>query len=276
MSMVVRERHWLPPGKNAAVVFSIDDIHPGTSTDPYEAGGDLADGALGRAAQLLRQHPALKLSLSVTPDWRLRSLVPDTRFWRHVPWVRDRIHWTKRHPAGHFRLDRHPQLVNFLNRLERCEMVLHGYSHSHRGARLAVEFQEQSVNECAAIIRRGLEVFATSQLKFARGFAPPAWNAPPALITALDALGFHFLISARDLTTAVSADALTAGSGLQGMSLIHPQFIGNHGMVHLSTNFQATSTLDRATSILELGGVLHIKAHIFKSGGRSHHARWAR
>ncbi len=38
---------WLPPGKHAAVCLSIDDVHPGTSNDSYEAGGDLHAGALG-------------------------------------------------------------------------------------------------------------------------------------------------------------------------------------------------------------------------------------
>ena len=38
--MVIRlDLEWLPPGKDCAVVFSIDDIHPARSTDYYEAGG---------------------------------------------------------------------------------------------------------------------------------------------------------------------------------------------------------------------------------------------
>ena len=38
---------WLPDGRKAAVVFTIDDVHPGTSADVYEAGGDLGNGARG-------------------------------------------------------------------------------------------------------------------------------------------------------------------------------------------------------------------------------------
>jgi hypothetical protein len=37
--------------------------------------------------------------------------------------------------------------------------------------------------------------------------------------------------------------------------------------VHFATNFQATSTLARARAIIEAGGLLFIKAHVFKSGG---------
>lgn len=258
---------WLPDGKIGAVCFSIDDVHPGTSQDPYEAGGDLTFGALGRMVELQRLHPQLKLTLCVTPDWRLKSLVPDTLVLRRIPWLKTRVHWTRRHPAGHFRLDRHPQLVRYLNTLERSEVVLHGLTHSHPGPHFAVEFQDQSVRQCIRTVERGMEIFGAAGVRFVRGYVPPAWNAPAALIAALGRLGFEFLCSARDLQTDVTREAVTAMSGLTGVSLLYPQLVGDHRLVHLSCNFQATSPLDRALAILHLGGVLHIKAHIFKSGG---------
>jgi len=258
---------WLPKGKVAAVCFSIDDVHPGTSNDPYEAGGDLVQGALGRMLELQRLHRELKLSLCVTPEWRLKSLVPDTRVWRRIPWLRDRVHWTRLHPPGHFRLDRYPQLVSYLNSLDRCEVVMHGLTHAHHGRDFAVEFQDESVEQCTDVVQRGLKIFADAKINFVRGFVPPAWNAPIALISALARLKFRFLCSARDLKTAVTRDAVTAMSGLSGVSLIYPQYVGDRNLVHLSCNFQATSAVERALAILDLGGVLHIKAHIFKAGG---------
>jgi len=259
--------HWLPPGKTAAICFSVDDIHPSTSRDSYEAGGDLGNGALGKLARLLERHPRLKATLAVTPDWRLDSLVPDTVLLRHIPWISRRIPWTRLRPAGHFRLDRHPRLVAYLNGLERCEVALHGLSHSHAGPNWAVEFQDQSEDECVAMLERGLEIFRAAGLRFVRGFVPPAWNAPPALIGALGRLAFRFLTSARDLRTPVAADAVTAMSGLASVSLIHPEVIDARGLVHMSCNFQATSSFERALQVLDHGGLLHIKAHIFKSGG---------
>ncbi len=258
---------WLPDGKIGAVCFSIDDVHPGTSQDPYEAGGDLTFGALGRMVELQRLHPQLKLTLCVTPDWRLKSLVPDTLVLRRIPWLKTRVHWTRRHPAGHFRLDRHPQLVRCLNALERSEVVLHGLTHSHPGPHFAVEFQDQSVRQCIRAVERGLEIFGAAGVRFVHGYVPPAWNAPAALIAALGRMGFEFLCSARDIQTDVTREAVTAMSGLTGVSLLYPQLVGDHRLVHLTCNFQATSPLDRALAILNLGGVLHIKAHIFKSGG---------
>jgi predicted deacetylase len=259
---------WLPPGKCAAICFSVDDVHPSTSRDAYEAGGDLEAGALGRLIHLQRRHRDLKATLCVTPDWRLDSLIADGALLRHIPWVKRFVHYSRLQPAGRFRLDRHPKFVAFLNHLERCEMVPHGLHHAHVGARRAVEFQDQSQEHCAAIVQRGLDIFEAAKLRFVRGYVPPAWNAPPALIAALGQMEFRFITSARDLKTPISTQALTAMSGLRGLTLIHPQTVGDRGLVHLPCNFQATSDVERAVAILEQGGMLHIKAHIFKTDGR--------
>ena len=58
-------------------------------------------------------------------------------------------------------------------------------------------------------------------------------------------------------------------SGLPGASLIAPTWIATSDrfLLHITTNFQATSTLERALEIIDAGGLLSIKAHIFKSGG---------
>jgi uncharacterized protein DUF2334 len=258
------QRSWLPAGKIAAVCLSIDDVHPATSGDSYEAGGDLEAGALGRLTALQRRHPSLKATLCVTPDWRLDSLVPNA-WLRRVPRFGGRVHWTRRHPEGRFRLDRHPRFAAWLNHLDRCEIVPHGLTHSHSGPRFAVEFQEQSEDDCKAIILRGIDIMQAAGIRWARGFVPPAWEAPPALIRALGRLDFHFLSSARDLATKIVPDAVTSMSGLKGVSLIYPQIVGS--LVHITCNFQATSPYGRALEIVEAGGVLHIKAHVFKSAG---------
>ena len=54
-------------------------------------------------------------------------------------------------------------------------------------------------------------------------------------------------------------------SGMKGVSLIFPQLINNDKLLHISSNFQATSPIDRAIEIIENGGLLAIKAHIVKS-----------
>lgn len=148
------------------------------------------------------------------------------------------------------------------------------------GPRLAMEFQEQSRSKCRALVQEARRIFVLAGLRHVAGFAPPAWNTPPALCAALGDEDFRFVASARDLDTPVSAAARTAGHGLRGASLIQPTWVacestaattstGAAGgrLVHFTTNFQATSRIERARAIIEAGGLLFIKAHVFKRGG---------
>jgi predicted deacetylase len=279
-SMTLTEcRGWLPAGKRAAVCFSVDDIHPATSRDEFDAGGDLGRGALGHVERLLDRTPQLRVTLFVTPDWRLRRLIPTRKWLTRVPLLRERIHWAPLTPRGHFRVDRFPQFVAYLNALPRTDCALHGLNHAHPGPRMAVEFQEQTRSKCSALLREARRIFATAGLRHVQGFAPPAWRAPPSLCEALSDADFHYVTSARDLDTPVSDRARTRMSGVHGASLIHPMWIGRTSndepsattrprrLVHFTTNFQATSTIERARAIIEAGGLLSIKAHIFKNGG---------
>jgi predicted deacetylase len=280
-SMTLREcQGWLPAGKRAAVCFNVDDVHPATSQDEFDAGGDLGRGALGRLERLLDRHPKLRVTLFVTPDWRLRRLVPTRKWLTRIPFLRERIHWAPLTPRGHFRLDRFPEFVAYLNALPRTDCALHGLHHAHPGPRMAVEFQEQTRSKCSALLQEARRIFATAGLRHVQGFAPPAWGTPPSLCEALSEADFHFVTSARDLDTPVSEHARTAMSGLRGASLIQPMWIRcapsdeptsatarPGGLVHFTTNFQATSTIERARAIIEAGGLLFIKAHIFKTGG---------
>jgi len=281
-SMTLTEcRGWLPAGKRAAVCFNVDDVHPATSRDEFDAGGDLGRGALGHVERLLDRHPQLRVTLFVTPDWRLRRLIPTRKWLTRVPLLRERIHWAPLTPRGHFRVDRFPQFVAYLNALPRTDCALHGLNHAHPGPRMAVEFQEQSRSECSALLQEARRIFATAGLRHVQGFAPPAWGTPASLCEALSDADFHFVTSARDLDTPVSDQARTAMSGLRGASLIQPTWIRcapsasdepsatarPGGLVHFTTNFQATSTIERARAIIETGGLLFIKAHIFKTGG---------
>ena len=296
---------WLPADKRAAVCFCIDDVHPAGSQDHFDAGGDLGHGALGWAEWLLERHPRLRITLFVTPDWRLRDIARTRRWLARVPLLRERVHWAPLAPKGRFRVDRFPQFVAYLNSLPRTDCAVHGLHHAHVGPRRATEFQEQSRERCRTMVREARRIFEAAGLRHVAGFAAPAWNTPPSLCAALHDTGFRFVASARDLQTPVSRRARTAMSGLRGASLIHPTWIdctgdsgsramgaqataaqgsGEQGsgaramgvqatgaqtcrLVHFTTNFQATSTLERARAIVEAGGLLLIKAHIFKSGG---------
>ncbi len=117
------------------------------------------------------------------------------------------------------------------------------------------------------MILAGRAIFDAAGLKHTRGFAPPGWNLSENLKTALGENSYRFVASGRDLRTPISADARCEMSGLRGVPLIFPAKIGTRDMIHFPVNFQVTSTLARADEIIRRGGLLSIKAHIFKHGG---------
>jgi Uncharacterized protein conserved in bacteria (DUF2334) len=255
--------HWYRPGKSAAVVMSIDDIFPGTSHSAYEAGGDLEEGASKHLLWLLERHPQLQLTLFVTPDWRRISAAAD-RFWRHVPWLRDRVYLAKVLPKGTMDLRNHPEFVAFLNAMPRTEIALHGLHHINLGPSVSVEFQRQDRAACTAMLVEALRIFDESGLRYVRGLQPPGWTCSLALQQACRDVGIEWVTSARDILTPVSKDAKTAMSGLSGVSMLFPERIAP-SLLHISTNFQATSAPERAFDILDAGGILSIKAHITRN-----------
>lgn len=254
---------WLPAGKRAAVCWSIDDVHPGTSAEHYDGGGDLGKGALGLVTRLLERHPYLHVTLFITADWREISPSPHPLLSR-VPVLRDRLYLSRILPEGTRRIDRHPEFVAYLKSMPRTEIGLHGLHHIHRGPLLHVEFQGESVAAHTAKLRKMLQIFDASGLRYVRGMCPPGWNAPPHLLTAMRDLDLAFVASARDIRTPISATAQTDMSGLKGASLIHPSRTDGSRLVHFASNFQATSPWERARDIVEAGGLLAVKAHIIK------------
>jgi predicted deacetylase len=255
---------FLPPGKRAAVCFSIDDVHPGRSSDHYDGGGDLAAGALGQVEVLLERHPELRVTLFTTADWREISPAP-SRLLKRIPFLRDRFYLATVLPEGSRRIDRHPEFISYLRSLPRTEIGLHGLHHIHPGPLLHVEFQDEPAHVHRRKLRRMLEIFEASGLPYVRGMCPPGWNAPPTLLRVMDDLAFEFVASARDIKTEITRMASTNMSGLKGASLIYPSIVGGTRLVHITTNFQATSRWERARAIIEAGGLIAVKAHIIKN-----------
>lgn len=255
---------WLPKGKTCGVCFTIDDVHPGKSTDAYEAGGDLGEGALGRVEWLLGRHQKLGVTLFTTPDWRELSPFPTRKLLQRIPYVRERVMLTSVLPRGTMRLDRHPTFVSYLQSLPRTEIGMHGLYHIHTGEKIFQEFQEENAAQCETILRKALTIFEDARLPFVRGMTPPGWTASPALLLAMSRLGFSYVASARDTRSPISRDARANMSGLKDVSLVRPEFVADGSLIHFTTNFQATNRIERAMDILRYGGLLAIKAHIVK------------
>jgi Uncharacterized protein conserved in bacteria (DUF2334) len=158
----------------------------------------------------------------------------------------------------------HPKFVSFLNAMPRTEIALHGLHHIGLGRSVSVEFERQDRAACAAMLAEAMRIFEESSLRYERGLQPPGWSCSLALQQACRDVGIEWVTSARDIRTPVSKDARTAMSGLSGVSMLFPERIAP-GLLHVSTNFQATSAPERAFEILDAGGILSIKAHITKN-----------
>jgi hypothetical protein len=239
-----------------AVCFSVDDVHP----------APVAMEALAHVQWLQQRHPQLRVTLFTTADWRTLDPYPTRRVLRRIPIVRDRVFIVAVHRRGTFRLDRHEEFCALLRDWPGVELALHGLHHVRTGLGPVQEFAGRSAARCRAIIESSMRVFESARLPFVPGMSPPGWEATPQLLSAMRAAGLTFIASARDLDTPVATDAVTNGSGLRGVSLIRPQRI-EPGLLHFTTNFQATSPIERALAILECGGLLSVKAHLLAESG---------
>jgi hypothetical protein len=264
---VFAKRSWLPAGKSCAVVFTVDDVHPATSRDAYEAGGDRDKGALRHIAWLLERHPELHVTLFVTPDWRQISPFPTRRLLARIPVVNERVRLAPVLPKGTMRLDRHPEFVAWLRSLPRTDFAPHGLHHCHVGPRIGTEFQEQSREEIGQMLHEAEGIFRSAGLPMVHGHQPPLWHVSEPFLEACHDVGLRWIAAGRDLFTPPSDDATAAMNGPKGVSMMHPTLLPAHRLVHVTTNFQATSDVDRAFAILDQGGVLAIKAHVVKRLG---------
>jgi predicted deacetylase len=255
-------RDWLPAGKRAAVCFSIDDVHPGLNVS--DANGEVKRDPLEHLRWLIDRHPRLRATLFTTADWREISPLPTRRLLARIPYLRERFYLADIHPVGTLRLSNHPEFVQSLKQMTRVEIGLHGLHHVQRGRRIPVEFQKQDATRCERALREMIAIFDDAGLKYAPAMNPPGWEMTESLASAMIEVGIKAVSSARDIRSPISRAATTNMSGLKGVSLIYPESICRGRLLHVTTNFQATSTVDRALEIIEHGGLVSIKAHAAK------------
>jgi peptidoglycan/xylan/chitin deacetylase (PgdA/CDA1 family) len=254
---------WLPNGKRGAICFSLDDVHP--SPELFDEAGDLNRHTLGHLRWLLERHEKLRATLFTTADWRQISPFPTRPLLSRTPFLRSRLHLAKILPADTNRLSRHPEFVRQLKALPRVEIGLHGLTHVRRGRDLPVEFDGLNKDECARILRQSMAIFEEAGLEYVSGMTPPGWEFSENLGRAMIEAGLRFVASARDIRTTASPGARTDMSGIKNVSLIYPQLILDGRLLHITSNFQATSPIDRAIEIIESGGLVSIKAHSLKN-----------
>ena len=252
---------WLRADKSCAVCVSIDDVHAGTSKDPYEGGGDLESGVLGRVKRLLKEDDNVQLTLFVTPDWRMISPIPTDSWHAANQLSRERLYPSRVHKRGTLSLLKHPALVAYAKSLPRTEIALHGLHHIRKGRQHPAEFAGISKRDCTTKLVEALRIMSSAGISDVVGLCPPRWDASEALVAAAREVSLLYVASARDIVTPIAREAVTNMSGARGASLLRPCRWRSNGMMQIPTNFQATSQRERAFRILELGGLLSIKAH---------------
>lgn len=257
---------WRPNGAMAAVCVSVDDMHP-TAGEGADAIGSAARRAIDHLEWLLARHAQLRVTLFTTADWRSQSATPVRNWRQRLPIARHFCYAASVFPRGTLRLDRHTEFAAWMRGLQGVDFAMHGVHHVRRGPAYLQEFVGRSRKQCRQLILKSKRIMEAAGLPVVAGLAPPAWAAPPALLQAMADLDMLFITSARDLDTPIAPGALTRGSGLREVSLITPQFLPFGRLVHIPTNFQATSSIDRAVAIVESGGLLSIKAHLLKRMG---------
>ena len=167
---------WLLPGKQAALCFTIDDVHPGRSSDAYEAGGDLGQGALGHVEWLCRHHPQLHVTLFVTPDWREISPFPTRRLLSRIPILSRQLYLAKTLRAETMLLSRHPEFVAYLKSLPQVDCALHGLHHINKGFDIMEEFKGRGRLECQSMLEEAMDIFEAVHLPWSPGMCPPGWD----------------------------------------------------------------------------------------------------
>jgi hypothetical protein len=207
------------------------------------------------------------VTLFVTPDWREISPFPTRKLLARLPWIRQHVYQAPILPRGTMRIDRHPDFVSYLRELPRVEVAHHGLHHVSRGDFLPVEFRGRSRSQCGQILNTARRIFEDAGLPVSPGLQAPGWELSEALAGACADVGLRFVCSARDVLSDVTEGARADMSGLKGMPLFEPVLLADGALVHVTSNFHATSRPERAAAILDRGGVLAIKAHIVKRIG---------
>lgn len=232
--------------------LNLDDIHPESSAQSTDCGGDMDAGVFGLLRQLWRRFPGVKVTLFVTPDWIDR---------RQPLWSRLRGRNTRTWPPGTFRLDRHPEWCRWLSALPNTEIAMHGLHHFSETGFHSQEFTHLGYEESLRRLREAEEIFRRSGLRHSRGFRPPGWGISPGLVRALREMGLDYVALTGDVASPIAPGARGSETGIPGLSLLGPDRW--EGLVNLPQNWDiARSTVERGLDIARAGGLISAKGHI--------------
>jgi peptidoglycan/xylan/chitin deacetylase (PgdA/CDA1 family) len=258
--------------QNGTVVIGIDDVHPESSKDGSDCGGDLDKGVLGLLENFLQRYRNVKVTLFVTPCHMLlpqalgverlhkiaRSIlrnIPDPLFYRF---------FIKTFEPSKYDIEKSKAFNLYLANLVgkgQVEIGIHGCYHFHNIPPYSSEFKYLNEYEALRRIKIAVNKFKRARIPFVKGFAPPGWGVNRALIKALAEEGFVYIAGSADFTSPITYNATSKEAGLKGVSLIFPSLI-NTKLINIPRNWTPhKNNLTRALKIVELGGLLGIHMH---------------
>lgn len=257
----------------SALIVGVDDVHPETSKDGCDCGGDLTNGALGLLVEILESHPRLKINLFVTPDWMFK---PQSKVFRYLQRHCKRQGFLDKFlgrlflrtwPKNRFKInkDEFREWVSFVRHYVtegRVRVGIHGLYHFQPYIRHAAEFLYLSYAECRKRLKIAEEIFKNTKIPIEKGFAPPGWGVTDDLINALEAEDFIYIAGDADFKTNVDHRSLSENAGLQGVQLFFPTLIKGR-LVNVPRNWDiGFSPLERARAICRIGGLISVHSHI--------------
>ena len=255
-----------------AIVIGIDDLHPESSLNGSDCGGDLYRGALGLLENFLQRYRNVKVTLFVTPCHMFlpqplgverlhgiaRSVLGD---------VADRVFYRffiRRFAPSKYDVEESKAFSLYLAGLAggQVEIGIHGCFHFHVIPPYSSEFKHLSEQEARKRIRMAVKKLTQARISFVKGFAPPGWGVSRGLLKVLAEEGFIYIAGSADFTSPVHVKAVSKEAGLKGVPLIFPSKVFSN-LINVPRNWTPhRNDLDRALKIIELGGLLGIHMHV--------------
>jgi len=256
-----------------AVVIGIDDVHPESSLDGSDCGGDLDKGALGLLKNFLKRYRDVKVTLFVTP---CHMFLPQHlgverlhRFMRNLFGSRsDQVFYRffiKKHNVEKFDIEKSGDFNNYLRDLVKrgqVEIGIHGCFHFTPIPPYSSEFLHLNYMEAVRRIKIAIYKLNRAEIPFIKGFAPPGWGVNKETLKALADEGFIYIAGSADFTTPITRNATSREAGLRGISLIFPSPIFSK-LINIPRNWTPhRNDVKRALKIIESGGILGIHMHV--------------
>jgi len=260
-------------GRSRAVVIGIDDVHPESSKDGSDCGGDLDKGVLGLLENFLQRYGNVKVTLFVTPCHMFLPQAPGVERLHRIARsihrsIADRIFYRffiKTFEPNKYDIEESESFNLYLASLVKSgqvEVGIHGCYHFHNIPPYSSEFKYLNEHEALRRIKIAINKFIKAGIPFVKGFSPPGWGVNRALIRALANERFVYIAGSADFTSPITYDATSREAGLEGVSLIFPSLMGSR-LVNVPRNWTPhRNNLTRALRIIELGGLLGIHMHV--------------